>query len=57
LPLIGPTADCALDKYHFPLEGESQSRQAKADAVEGGRRTTKLRCSAAPGRFSTFLIY
>ena len=31
--------------YHSPLEGESQkpSRQAKADAVGGGRRAAKLR--------------
>ena len=30
--------------YHSPLEGESQkpSRQAKADAVGGGRRAAKL---------------
>ena len=56
--------DCGLragqgSPDHSPLEGESQkpSRQAKADAVGGGRHTTKLRRSATPGRFSTFLIY
>ena len=42
-----------------PLEGESQkpSRQAKADAVGGGRRPGKLRAATRPGRFSTVLIY
>ena len=36
--------------YHSPLEGESQklSRQAKADAVEGGRRPARLRSAATP---------
>ena len=45
--------------YHSPLEGESQkpSRQAKADAVGGGRRAPKLRRAATPGRFSTVLFY
>ncbi len=40
--------------YHSPLEGESQkpSRQAKADAVGGGRRGPRLRRAATPGRFS-----
>ena len=35
--------------YHSPLEGESQkpSRQAKADAVGGGRRPAKLRINSA----------
>ena len=42
-----------------PLRGESQkpSRQAKADAVGGGRRTAKPRPTATPVRFSTMLIY
>ena len=45
--------------YHSPLEGESQkpSRQAKADAVGGGRRAAKLRPTATPSRFSTVLTY
>ena len=36
--------------YHSPLEGESQqlSRQAKADAVGGGRRPARLRPAAKP---------
>ena len=36
--------------YHSPLEGESQkpSRQAKADAVGGGRPPAKLRPAATP---------
>ena len=43
----------------LPLEGESQkpSRQAKADAVGGGRGATKLRRVATPSCFSTLLIY
>ena len=45
--------------YHSPLEGESQkpSRQAKADAVGGGRRPARLRRAATPSRFSTALIH
>ena len=36
--------------YHSPLEGESQksSRQAKADAVGGGRRPARLQPAATP---------
>ena len=35
---------------HSPLEGESQkpSRQAKADAVGGGRRATSLKAHVRP---------
>ena len=45
--------------YHSPLGGESQkpSRQAKADAVGGGRRAARPRPTATPVRFSTMLIY
>ena len=44
---------------HSPLERESQkpSRQAKADAVGGGRRAAKVRRAATPACFSTVLIY
>ena len=44
---------------HSPLEGESQkpSRQAKADAVGGGKRAAKLRRAATQDRVSTVLIY
>ena len=36
--------------YHSPLEGESQkpSRQAKADAVGGGRRATSQKVDLHP---------
>ena len=50
LPPSGSTAGCALALL-------KPSRQAKADAVGGGRRPARLRRAATPGRFSTVLIY
>ena len=46
----GGTPALPGDANHSPLEGESQkpSRQAKADAVGGGRRAARLRPSARP---------
>ena len=48
----------ALPGNHSPLGGESQkpSRQAKADAVGGGRRAARLRRTATSGPFSTVRI-
>ena len=36
---------------------QKPSRQAKADAVGGGRRAAGLQRAATPSRFSTVLIY